>query len=166
MTQKVNTIHERQWMGWKRHRQNSELDEWIRQLDQHGGTVNQQLVWSLATARMQTLKVPRVEQERWKRHLAEGLRKEPDIPVAWEELQQHPQRDTYAVLVVALVPVVGWFEDGMVGLQPYHPTLLRYRTVAEDWRDSWRQHAQSWMVELIQVIAWWRASPPTLPREA
>jgi hypothetical protein len=147
------------------HHHTSELDEWIRQLDQHGGTVNQQLVWSLATARMRALKVPQVEQERWKRHLAEALRWEPDIPVSWEELQQHPQRDAYAVLVVAPVPVVGWFENGMVGLQPYHPALLRYRTVAEDWRNSWRQHPLHWMVELIQVIAWWRASPPARLRE-
>lgn len=139
------------------------LDQWIRQLDLDGGTVNQQQVWRLATARMRALRVPPEEQQRWRRRLADALWSQPDIPASLNELQQHPQREAYGVLVVSQVSLVGCFEDSIAKLRPRQPALLRYQTVVEHWRKSWQAHPQPWLAELIHVLAWWRVSAPPAP---
>jgi len=139
------------------------LDQWIQQREFAGGTRNQRQVWLVATARMRALRVPPAEQQRWRRILAEALWRQPDIPETWDELVRHPQRETYGVLVVSQVPLIGCFEDGIARLHPYHPTLLRYRTVAEHWRKSWQAHPDPWLAELIHVLAWWRVSAPPAP---
>jgi hypothetical protein len=120
------------------------------------GTINQRLVWQAALARMRALRVPPAEQERWTRRLAEVLDVQPDIPETWDELARHPQREAYAVLVVAQIPIVAWVEDGILQLAPRRPALVRYRTYAEQWVPAMRASACSWMEKAVQVVAWWR----------